>query len=94
MWAGAVMREATRARVGRRFGVPSDSDSLPTVAANTTGLPPERVQEGLAGPAPRTDEELIRLGSLLSEIESRARAGAGANAAADVRADVGGRGGP
>jgi hypothetical protein len=88
-WAGAVMREATRARVGRRFGVPSNSDALPTVAANATGLPPERVQEGLAGPAPRTDEELIRLGSLLSEIESRARAGAGTNAGAGVRADGG-----
>ncbi len=89
-WAGTVMREATRARVGRRFGVPSNSDALPTVAANATGLPPERVEEGLAGPAPRTDEELIRLGSLLSEIESRARAGA--SAGADVRAEAQGGG--
>jgi len=92
-WAGATMREAARARIGRRFGVPSDSEALPTVAANATGMPPERVEEGLAGPAPRTDEELIRLGSLLSEIESRARAGAGANARADTGAEVR-RGGP
>ena len=92
-WAGAMMREAARGRIGRRFGVPSDSEALPTVAANATGMPPERVEEGLAGPAPRTDEELIRLGSLLSEIESRARAGAGANARADTGADVR-RGGP
>jgi hypothetical protein len=87
-WAGTVMREATRGRVGRRFGVPSDSDALPTVAANATGMSPERVEEGLAGPAPRTDEELIRLGSLLSEIESRARADAGATGA-EVTANFG-----
>ena len=45
------------------------------------------MEEGLAGPEPRTDEELIRLGSLLSEIESRAmtrdRAAVGANVGLD-----------
>lgn len=70
-FAARVMRDATRSRVGRRFGVPGDSDALSTVAANATGLPPDRVEEGLFGPEPRTDEELIRLGSLLSEIEAR-----------------------
>lgn len=76
-YAARVMREATRARVGRRFGVPGESDALPTVVANATGMAPERLEEALAGPDPRTDEALIRLGSLLSEIESRARAGGG-----------------
>jgi hypothetical protein len=69
--AASMMRAATRARAGRRLGVPADSEALPTVAAHVTGLPPERVEDGLSGPDPRTDEELIRLGSLLSEIESR-----------------------
>jgi hypothetical protein len=70
-YAAGVMREATRARLGRRFGVPADSDALTVVVANATGLQPQRLEEGLAGPEPRSDEELIRLGSLLSEIESR-----------------------
>ena len=81
--AAGMMREATRARVGRRLGVPAESEALPTVAAHVTGLPPERVEQGLSGPDPRTDEELIRLGSLLSEIESRTMttaAGTGADA--------------
>ena len=71
-YAGRLMRDATRARVGRRFGVPPDSHALPAVVAHATGMPPERLEEALAGPDPRNDEELIRLGSLLSEIESRA----------------------
>ena len=88
-YAARVMREATRARVGRRLGVPGESEALPTVAANATGLPPDRVEEGLSGPDPRTDEELIRLGSLLSEIESRTmtHAGTGTGAAADAKGD-------
>jgi hypothetical protein len=70
-YAARMMREATRDRVGRRLGVAAESEALPTVVANASGLPPDRVEEGLSGPDPRTDEELIRLGSLLSEIESR-----------------------
>jgi hypothetical protein len=81
--AARVMREATRARVGRRFGMPGASEGLPTVVANATGMPPERLEEGLAGPEPRTDEELIRLGSLLSEIESRAGATSRATSGAE-----------
>jgi hypothetical protein len=78
------MREATRTRLGRRWGVPADSESFPTVAAHATGLSPERLEQGLAGPEPRTDEELIRLGSLLSEIGSRAmRTTAAGDAAGD-----------
>lgn len=69
--AAGMMREATRARVGRRLGVAAESEALPTVTAHVTGLPPERVEQGLSGPDPSTDEELIRLGSLLCEIESR-----------------------
>jgi hypothetical protein len=74
------MRESSRARVGRRFGVPGESDALPTVVARATGMAPERLEEALVGPEPRTDEELIRLGSLLSEIEARAGAVSGARA--------------
>jgi hypothetical protein len=94
-YAARVMREATRARVGRRLGVPGESEALPTVAANVTGLPPDRVEEGLSGSDPRTDEELIRLGSLLSEIESRTMtarvdpgaAGPGIGASADAKGE-------
>jgi hypothetical protein len=52
--------------------VPEAGDALSAVVANATGIPSDRVEQALAGPEPRTDEELIRLGSLLSEIESRA----------------------
>jgi hypothetical protein len=81
-YAARVMRQATRARVGRRFGVPPESDGLPAVVANATRMPPERLEEALAGPDPRNDEDLIRLGSLLSEIESRAHARADTGAEA------------
>ena len=74
-YAARVMRESTRARMGRRYGVEAGHDALPAVAANATGMPPDRVEEALAGPEPRTDEELIRLGSLLAEVETRARGG-------------------
>jgi hypothetical protein len=74
-YAARVMRESTRARMGRRFGVEAGHDVLPAIAANATGMPPDRVEDALAGPEPRTDEELIRLGSLLSEVETRARGG-------------------
>jgi hypothetical protein len=83
------MRRATRARLGRRFGVPGDGDAFPTVVAIATGLPPQRVEDGLAGPEPRTDEELIRLGSLLSEIESRSMSPPGAPLGATTGNDTG-----
>lgn len=86
--AAGMMREATRARVGRRLGVPAESEALPTVTAHVTGLPPERVEQGLSGPDPSTDEELIRLGSLLSEIESRTMiAAAGSGTGADAKGE-------
>jgi Domain of unknown function (DUF4350) len=88
-YAAALMRRATRARLGRRFGVPGDGDSFPTVVANATGLPSQRVEDGLAGPEPRTDEELIRLGSLLSEIESRSMSPPGAPLGATTGNDTG-----
>ncbi|HWL90516.1 MAG TPA: DUF4350 domain-containing protein [Actinomycetota bacterium] len=73
--AARVMRASTRGRIGRRFGVEAGRDELPAIAAHATGMPPERVEEALAGPEPRTDEDLIRLGSLLAEVETRARGG-------------------
>jgi hypothetical protein len=73
--AARAMRASTRARIGRRFGVGAGHEELPVIAANATGMPPERLEEALTGPEPRTDEELIRLGSLLAEVETRARGG-------------------
>lgn len=74
-YAARLMRGSTRARLGRRFGVEAGHDALPAVAANATGMPPDRVEDALASPEPRTDEELIRLGSLLAEVETRAKGG-------------------
>ena len=74
-YAARLMRDATRARIGRRFGVEGADDALPAITADATGIPPERVEEALAGPEPATDEGLIRLGSLLAEVESRAKGG-------------------
>ena len=71
----ATSRLYRRARIGRRFGVEPTHDELPAIAANATGMPPERLEEALSGSEPRTDEELIRLGSLLAEVETRARGG-------------------
>jgi hypothetical protein len=73
--AARLMREGTRARIGRRFGVEGRDHELPAIAAKATGISPERVEEALAGPEPTTDEGLIRLGSLLAEVETRARGG-------------------
>jgi hypothetical protein len=73
--AACLMREATRARIGRRFGAVGGNDELPAIVAHATGISPERVEEALAGPEPSTDEGLIRLGSLLAEVEMRARGG-------------------
>jgi hypothetical protein len=74
-YAARLMREATRARIGRRFGVEGGNHELPAIAARATGISPERVEEALTGPDPATDEGLIRLGSLLAEIETRATGG-------------------
>jgi hypothetical protein len=74
-YAAGLMRDATRARIGRRFGVEGASEALPAITAAATGIPPERVEEALAGHEPATDEELIRLGSLLAEVETRAGGG-------------------
>jgi hypothetical protein len=87
-YAAALMRRATRARLGRRYGVPGDGDALPTVVGNATGVPPQRVEEGLDGPEPRTDEELIRLGSLLAEIEARSMSLPGASPGATIERDT------
>jgi hypothetical protein len=73
--AAREMREATRARIARRFGVEGRNHELPGIAAKATGIPPERVEEALAGPEPTTDEGLIRLGSLLAEVETRVSGG-------------------
>lgn len=85
--AARMMREATRARVGRRLGVPAESEALATVAAHVTGLPAERVEQGLSGPDPSTDDELIRLGSLLSEIESRTMITAAGTGTGDAKGE-------
>ncbi len=71
-YSGRLMREATRARIARRLGVGTNPEEVPAILARITGMSPDRLGEALSGPEPSSDEELIRLGNLLQEVESRA----------------------
>lgn len=70
-YAGRLMREATRARVARRLGTRGEPTELAAILAGTTGMSGKDVEEALTGREPASDEELIRLGRLLSEVERR-----------------------
>jgi hypothetical protein len=70
-YAGRLMREKTRARIAGRLGTAGDPDELAAILAGTTGVSGKDVEEALTGREPSSDEELIRLGVLLSEVESR-----------------------
>jgi hypothetical protein len=70
-YSGRLMRDATRARIARRLEVRGKPDELPAILARITGMSPDRLGEALSGPGPSSDDELIRLGILLHEVESR-----------------------
>jgi hypothetical protein len=72
-YAGRLMREATRARIDRRLGTAGEPDERAAILAGTTGMSGKDVEEALTGRDPSSDDELIRLGVLLSEVESRIR---------------------
>jgi hypothetical protein len=74
-YAGRLMRQATLARIASRLGAASDPSELPAVAA-ASGMSPDRLEEALSGPDPSSDQELIRLGRLLHEVERRLGVGA------------------
>jgi hypothetical protein len=71
-YAGRRMREATTAKLARRATGDVDPDALAASLQGTTGWSAERLQAALAGSDPATDEELIRLGAELHELETRA----------------------
>jgi hypothetical protein len=66
-----LMREATRARIAGRLGAAQDPGELPAILARITGLSPDRLEEAFGGGEPSSDDELIRLGRLLQEAETR-----------------------
>ena len=73
-YAGGLMRRDAVARLSRRLGA-AGPDDLAAAMARATGLPPERVEEILAGRDPRDDIELMELGADLEGLNARAEMG-------------------
>jgi Domain of unknown function (DUF4350) len=73
-YAGGLMRRATASRLSRRLGASGGHD-LSGALARASGLPPERVDEILAGSEPRNDDELMELGAALESLSARAEMG-------------------
>ena len=73
-YAGALMRQATVARMSRRFGA-SGADDLSAAVARASGLPRDRIEEILAGRDPRDDDELMTLGTDLEGLSAGAEMG-------------------
>ena len=73
-YAGTLVRRAAVARIGRRTGA-SGAGDVSGALSRASGLPPERVEAILAGPEPRTDEELMELGAELEALSMRAEMG-------------------
>jgi hypothetical protein len=71
-YAGRRMREATTAKLARRATGDVDADALAASLTGTTGWSAERLHAALAGADPVTDQDLIRLGEELHELETRA----------------------
>jgi len=74
-YSGRVLREASVARLSRRLGVVGGDHALATALSRATSLPDAQVAGVLAGPEPRTDDELINLGRELEELAERAEQG-------------------
>jgi hypothetical protein len=73
-YAGTLMRQATVARMSRRFGTAGAHD-LSGAVARASGLPRERIEEILAGRDPRDDAELMTLGTDLERLSAGAEMG-------------------
>lgn len=73
-YAGTLMRQATVARMSRRFGTGGAQD-LSGAVARASGLPRDRIEEILAGREPRDDDELMTLGTELEHISAGAEMG-------------------
>jgi hypothetical protein len=73
-YAGGLMRRGAISRLSRRLGAAGTGD-LSAAMARATGLPPERVEEILAGSDPRDDTELMELGAELEGLTARTEMG-------------------
>ena len=73
-YAGTLMRRSAVSRLSRRLGAEGAVD-LSGALARTSGLPDNRVKELLEGDDPRTDQELMSLGTELEELSARAEMG-------------------
>ena len=73
--AAAVLREATARRLARPLGLPRTTApaDVAVAAATRTGRPAADVVALLAGPAPDTDESLVRLADSLDDLERQVR---------------------
>lgn len=73
--AAAVLRLATRERLGRRLAVPVAAGDavLVDAVARATGVDPLNVARALSGPLPTDDTALIQLAQQLTDLEERAR---------------------
>jgi hypothetical protein len=74
LYAGTLMRQATVARMSRRFGTAGAQD-LSGAVARASGLPRDRIEEILAGREPRDDDELMALGTELEGLAAGAEMG-------------------
>ena len=70
-YAGALMRQAAVARLSRRF-VADDARDLAGAVARQTDTPRDHVERVLAGPEPRTDDDLMRLSAELEALSAKA----------------------
>jgi len=73
-YAGTLMRQATVARLSRRFGAAGAHD-LSAAVARASGQPRDRVEEILAGRDPQNDDELMALGAELEGLSAGAEMG-------------------
>jgi hypothetical protein len=76
-YCGQVVRDSARRRLARAAGAATDADAeaLATNISRISGIPQPRVLAALAGPEPRTDEELFRLVAELNLIGERMMTG-------------------
>jgi uncharacterized protein DUF4350 len=70
-FAAELLRTATVAQLARRLGLPpgASPEELASAMAATTSVPEEQVRHALAGPVPRSDDDLIALGRELEDIK-------------------------
>jgi hypothetical protein len=68
--AAELLRDDLRRTLAERLGLPPGTppDRVADAVAARTGLPAERVRDALAGPAPRTEEDLVELAQTVEAV--------------------------